>query len=156
MSNGQITTAVLFFGVVALGLVAFGLYYFGAFSLVREWWEAFKVREATRMARIEEAQAARAQGYEVGLTPEKALSEAIEVMALRGYPVQNRTADTVTFVRSAQPDACLGCFLAILFLLPALIYMLAVAGMTVRTTIAAYPREGGGARLAVGATMGRV
>lgn len=155
MSDGQTGLVVLFFVLVALGLAVVGLYYLGAFPVFREWWERFKAREAARAARAQEAQITRARGYEVSLSPDGALSEAIEVMARRGYPLQSRTENTVTFERSAQPDACLGCFLAILFLLPALIYMLAVAGKTVRTTLAAYPSEGGGSRLVVGGDDGQ-
>lgn len=91
----------------------------------------------------------RASGIEVSASPAEVLDRATEYMARCGYGVETRTASSATFARSAQMDPALGCFLALLFLLPALIYMLLVAGKTKRVTVAAYP-HGSGSRVVIG------
>jgi hypothetical protein len=88
-------------------------------------------------------------GIEIGLAPSKVLDGAVETMARRGFSLEARTENAVTFVRSAQPDACLGCFLPLMFLMPAISYMLAVSRKTQRVTLSAHPHKGG-SRLVVG------
>ncbi len=140
--------------LLVLLLVSFGLYYVGAGGVLLGWWERLRAWEAGRRARFEAIEAARRRerevGIEIGLPPSKALDGAVEVMTRGGYSLESRTENTVTFARSGQINACLGCFLALLFLIPMIVYLLIVAGRTLRVTVAAYPREEGGSRVVVG------
>ncbi len=144
--------------VVVLGTAAW-IYLFGpraegatfgspamAWAALKEW--GANAPERLRASR-EAAARERAVGVEVPLSPTQVLDEASEYMARSGYALESRTHNAATFSRSAQMDPAVGCFLALLFLIPALIYMLAVAGKTTRTTLATYPHEGG-SRLVIG------
>jgi hypothetical protein len=87
-------------------------------------------------------------GIEVGLPPDRALDQAVEAMTKAGYNLGNRTQNTVTFIRHEKPDPLVAGCLALLFILPAIFYVL-VRRNTLQITLAAYPAENG-ARLVIG------
>ncbi len=121
----------------------------------RRRWERFRADEAARRARAEEAQAAnrarieeaqaaqqreREVGIETGWPPELVLDGVVEWMTRNGWALQNRTEGTATFARDVGVNACLGCFLTLLFILPGILYFY-LYNRAARITVAAYSRR---------------
>jgi hypothetical protein len=83
------------------------------------------------------------------LPPADVLEAATAHMLARGFSVEERFGDSVTFTKDEGPNMGIGCLLLLLAVIPGLIY-LALAGRDTRTTLAVFPTEDGGARLHVG------
>ena len=138
-------TVDFIFGLAFFGLMAVAFLYFKG---IRSWEDLRRWVSELGEANARLAQE-RASGIEMALAPAEVLDIVTEDMTRSGYGVESRTENTVTFSRSAQMNPAIGCLLALLFLLPAIIYMLAVAGKTMRVTVAAYPL-GTGSRVVIG------
>jgi hypothetical protein len=94
------------------------------------------------------AQAERETPIFVSLAPSDALDAATMHMLARGFSLEARFSNSVTFAKHEGPNLFIGCLLFLLFVVPAIIY-LALAGRDTRTTLAAFPVEEG-SRLHVG------
>jgi hypothetical protein len=152
VSEGQVAGAVVFFVLFALLVGGLGLYYVGGFPILAEWWERFKANQAARAAQRQEQLAAldREQqwGIETSFAPAVVIGGVVERMTREGWALQNRTDTSASFAQDQGADACAGCALMLLFLLPGILYLL-LANRTARITAAAYPHEGG-SRLVIG------
>jgi hypothetical protein len=140
--------------IVLIVLLCAGAYVGARTGLLQQAWESIQRSMAEASARSDQHRAAVAGeqdigGIETSLTPANVLDGVTEIMTRSGYGVESRTENTVTFAKSAQPNFALGCILAILLLIPAVIYFLMVAGKTKRVTVAAYPL-GAGSRAVIG------
>ena len=116
-------TVDFIFGLAFFGLMAVAFLYFKG---IRSWEDLRRWVSELGEANARLAQE-RASGIEMALAPAEVLDIVTEDMTRSGYGVESRTENTVTFSRSAQMNPAIGCLLALLFLLPAIIYMLAVA-----------------------------
>jgi hypothetical protein len=147
------TGAILFFGLVAAVLLGgLGVYFVSRTDAGAALWEGFKERLAAYNARAAaRASAARREqeiGIEVSLPPAYVLARVVEHMTRQGWGVSNQSQNSVTFARDEGADACIGCVLMLVFIVPGLLYLL-LANRTARLTVAAYPHEEG-ARVIVG------
>jgi len=106
--------------------------------------EGFK--ESTGLSNEEARAAAQREqeiGIEVPLPPERVLALVAEQMTRQGWSVSYQTPSSVTFARDEGPDWGLACCLMVVFLIPALIYLLLARNRTARVTVGAYPYEQG-------------
>ncbi len=119
---------------------------------VGETWGNLKTYLAARNQRVAEANIAREReqriGLEVPASPQVILDAAVERMTRQGWSVQHRSETTASFSRDEGADSCLGCLLLLFFILPGILYLV-LANTTTRTTVAAYPHEGG-SRVVIG------
>jgi hypothetical protein len=147
----DVANALVFLGSVVV--VGAGLYFAIRTGLLGEFWEALQQSGAAAAARNAERRADRRREREVGIEvappPETLLNYVVEDMTRRGYALQYRTQETVSFSRDRGANSCLGCLLLLLFILPGILYLL-LYNTTKRVSVTAYPLETGGSRLIIG------
>ena len=85
--------------------------------------------------------------------PAQVLDLAASYMVSRGYAIESRQANSLTFSHREEPNFPLGCFLLLLGLVPGVLYFL-LAGGDRRTTLLA-TEEGEGCRVYVSGDAGR-
>lgn len=85
--------------------------------------------------------------------PAQVLDLAASHMVGRGYAIESRQPNSLTFSHREEPNVPLGCFLLLLGLVPGVLYFL-LAGGDRRTTLLA-TEEGEGCRVYVSGDAGR-
>jgi hypothetical protein len=78
----------------------------------------------------------------VALSPSEVLDAATAHMLARDFSVEARFGESVTFTKHEGPNMVIGCLLFLLFIIPAIIYLV-LAGRDTRTTLAVFPAQGG-------------
>jgi hypothetical protein len=154
------TGAILFFAfvfvVLAGGIGVYFLYTAGLLDGYLDWtrmrWANYNAeREEQKRARAALAEASRREqhyGIETPLAPEALLDGVAEGMIRKGWGIQSRSGNTVTFSRDEGADGCLGCFLMLFLIVPGILYLL-LYNTTKRVTASAHPHPGG-SRLILG------
>ncbi len=61
--------------------------------------------------------------FDTEVPPQEVIEQAVVVYAMAGWSTTSRSGNQVTFVRESRPSCCLAAALAVVFILPALLYM---------------------------------